>query len=147
MVVVGGGGAAAVAGGVLSRSPGSADSSDPSSSHITRGFKMVVPVGGTAPVGYDFSQTPPAVADLNTEAIYVSGTQLFSTSGQLAAWDKGTVPTAADCREALAHGEVRDLAVSTGRVVCFMDRNNNSGYIAVTGFSGTSITVDTAHLR
>jgi hypothetical protein len=143
VVVVGAGGAVAAV--VLD------DSSQPSDSaaapHVVHGFKMVLPLGGAEPVGYDFSQTPPAVADLNSQVIYVSADQLVSTSGQLAAWDGGTAPTDAQCRDVLARDSVRSVNVWAGRSMCYIDKNNNPGYITVTGISGASMVVDTADLR
>jgi hypothetical protein len=148
VVVLGGGGVLA---GVLLSGPSEPAASPGASGpapRVVHGFKMVLPLGSAEPVGYDFSRTPPVVADLSGQAIYVSGDQLMSTSGQLAAWDGGgTAPTDAQCRDALARGSVRDVNVWVGRVVCYIDKNNNPGYIAVTGISGAAVVVDTAELR
>jgi hypothetical protein len=150
VVVVGGGGA--VASVALSGSSGSGSGPAASSpvAGVVHGFKMVLPLGGAEPVGYDFSRTPPVVADLNGQAIYVSGNQLASTSGQLAAWDGGgaaAVPTDAQCREVLGRSSAREVNIWVGRVVCYIDKNNNPGFIKVTGISGVSVLVDTADLR
>lgn len=140
VIVLGGGGVAASQ--ALS-GPGS----DAGATQIVRGFKMSAASGDGAPVGYDFSTDTPKVADLNAQAIYVSGTQLMSTSGQLAVWAGNTLPTAAQCRELLAKDAVRQTDIWPGLLVCYMDKNNNPGYITETAFDATSVTVDTAHLR
>jgi hypothetical protein len=143
VVVVGGGGVAAS--GVLS-GPGSGPDGS-AATHIVRGFKMATSVDGGEPVGYDFSGATPTVADPNTDAIYVSGGQLTSTSGQLALWSGSTLPTAGECREEVAKSAVRQMSIWPGLLVCYVDKNNNPGYITETAIGGTSITVDTAHLR
>ncbi|WP_329213273.1 hypothetical protein OG352_00970 [Streptomyces sp. NBC_01485] len=137
VAVIGGGGAA-----VTAALP---DSTSSPSTTLVRGFVMKTD-SAKAPPGYDFTPTPPVVADAGTDAIYLQGTFLYSTNGKMAAWSSSAVPTAEGCREAVTEHPVRQTTVSVSYVVCYLDRNGDPGYISVTASDNDSITVDTAHL-
>ncbi|MFI6662906.1 hypothetical protein ACIBL8_46310 [Streptomyces sp. NPDC050523] len=138
LAVVGGGGFAA-----------NAALSDPApsvSTTLVRGFHLE-DGGQGAPVGYDFSRTPPAKAGRNTDAIYASGGELVATNGKLADWDERQLPSASDCRAAVAKHPERQTVITTGALTCFVDSDGNPGYILVTGTDTDSTIIDTAHLR
>ncbi|MEU9394774.1 hypothetical protein AB0D86_32870 [Streptomyces sp. NPDC048324] len=138
LVVVGGGGLATKA--ALSDPPAAV------STALVRGFHLQDSNEG-APIGYDFSHTPPSRAGTNTDAIYVSGGYLNATNGKLAEWDSEKMPTASDCRTAVARHPVRQTVLSSLGITCYVDRDGNPGYIQVTGSDSESTIVDTAHLR
>ncbi|MER5198493.1 hypothetical protein ACWD3J_35450 [Streptomyces sp. NPDC002755] len=138
VAVVGGGGAA-----VTAALPDSAPSP---STALVRGFVMEQTDSQKAATGYDFTPTPPVVADAGTDALYIQGGFLMSTSGRLASWASSEAPTAEGCRKAVADNPVRKTSVSTGYAMCFLDRNGDPGYLTVTASSPDSVTVDTAHL-
>lgn len=138
VAVIGGGGVTATA--VLP------DSGNQVSTAVVRGFTMKDNSQG-APTGYDFSHTPPAVADKSSDAIYVSGSVMVSTNGKLASWDTQTPPTAAGCRTAVAQHPLRQVAYGVQTMVCYVDRNGDPGYISVTAYDSNTTTIDTAHLR
>ncbi|MFD9391654.1 hypothetical protein ACFWBB_13260 [Streptomyces sp. NPDC060000] len=138
VAVVGGGGAA-----VSAALP---DSTSSPSTTLLRGFVMERSEGQKAPKGYDFTPTPPVVADAGTDALYLQGGFLMSTNGKLATWGSSGVPTAEGCRKAVAESPVREAAVSVGYAMCYLDRNGDPGYITVTASETDSVTVDTAHL-
>ncbi|MET7657073.1 MULTISPECIES: hypothetical protein [unclassified Streptomyces] len=138
VAVVGGGGAALTA--------GLPDSGSSPSTALVRGFVMEQSDSQKAPTGYDFTHTPPVVADAGTDALYVQGGSLMSTSGELASWGSSQVPTAESCRKAVAENPVRQTAVSIGYAMCYLDRNGDPGYLTVTASDTDSVTVDTAHL-
>ncbi|MFI5967617.1 hypothetical protein ACIA8J_36330 [Streptomyces asoensis] len=139
VAVVGGGGAAISA--ALPDSP-----SSPSTA-LVRGFVMERSDGQKAPTGYDFTSTPPVVAGPGVDALYLQGGFLMSTNGKLASWGSSGVPTAQDCRKAVADDPSREAAVSVGYAMCFLDRNGDPGYLTITASQTDSVTVDTAHLR
>ncbi|MBO4255005.1 hypothetical protein [Streptomyces griseorubiginosus] len=137
VTLVGGGGLATTA---------ALSSPQPSvSTALVRGFRMMDP-GGT-PTGYDFSHTPPVPAGTSTDAIYVSGGFLAASNGKLASWNSDKLPTAADCRKAVAENPVRQTVTAVHYLTCYVDRNGNPGYILVTAVGSEYTTVDTAHLR
>ncbi|WP_062645817.1 hypothetical protein [Streptomyces maremycinicus] len=138
LVVVGGGGAAVTA--------GLPDGTSSPSTALVRGFVMEQSDGQKAPVGYDFTSTPPVVADAGTDALYVQGGFLMSTSGNLASWGSSEVPTAEGCRKAVTDNPERKAAVSVGYAMCYLDRNGDPGYITITANTTDAVTVDTAHL-
>ncbi|MEW2049796.1 hypothetical protein [Streptomyces sp. NPDC005476] len=138
VAVVGGGGAALSAG-----LPGSTASP---STALVRGFVMEQSDGRKAPTGYDFTHTPPVVADSGTDVLYVQGGYLVSTSGKLASWGSSGAPTAESCRKAVTENPERKTAVSVGYAMCYLDRNGDPGYLTVTASDTGSVTVDTAHL-
>lgn len=138
VAVVGGGGAAVNA--ALPDAP-----SSPSTA-IVRGFVMERSDGQKAPTGYDFTHSPPAVADAGTDAVYVQGGYIRSTNGKMAELGSSEVPTSELCRKAVTEHPVRQTAVGIGYVVCYLDRNGDPGYITVTASADDSVTVDTAHL-
>lgn len=138
LAVVGGGGLAANA--ALSPAAPSV------STALVRGFHLESSSQG-APIGYDFSRTPPARADATTDAVYVSGGYLIATNGKLADWGQPQLPSGSDCRNAVAKHPVRQTVVSTRALTCYVDRNGNPGYIMVTGSDTDSTIIDTAHLR
>lgn len=138
LAVAGGGGLAANA--ALSGPPSSV------STALVRGFHLR-DNGQGAPIGYDFSRTPPAKAGASTDAIYVSGGYLVSSNGKLAEWDAQQLPSAADCRDAVAKHPVRQTVLGVRALTCYVDRNGNPGYILVTGSDSESTIIDTAHLR
>jgi hypothetical protein len=136
------GGTGAVASGAMSGSSGP-------STKLVRGFHLTVAESGATPVGYDFSHTPPVPAGPNTDAIYVQGGFIYSTSGKLAQWMQAGNPTAAQCRDAVAKEPARQVVVSDGEMTCYLDSNGDPGYFTVTSspMTGDYITVDTAHLN
>ncbi|MDQ0578912.1 hypothetical protein [Streptomyces rishiriensis] len=138
VAVVGGGGA--VVAGALP------DSTSSPSTALVRGFVMELSDNEKAPTGYDFTSTPPVVADAGTDALYVQGGFLMSTSGRLASWGSSEPPTAEGCRKAVTENPERRTAVSVGYAMCYLDRNGDPGYITVTASGADSVTVDTAHL-
>ncbi|MCQ9134213.1 hypothetical protein [Streptomyces hilarionis] len=138
VVLVGGGGAAV--GAALP------DSTTSPSTSLVRGFVMQRSDGEKGAVGYDFTPSPPVVADAGTDALYVQSGYLMSTNGKLASWSSSEVPTAEGCRKAVAEHPTRQTAVSVTFVMCYLDRNGDPGYISVTGTDDTSVTIDTAHL-
>ena len=134
-------GAGTVASGALSSSGGSTG--------LTRGVHLTEADNGAPPLGYDFSQTPPAVAGPNSDAIYVQGGFIYFTSGKLAHWtSSATIPTAAQCRDAVAKDPVRQVVIELGGVTCYLDSHGDPGYFTITSdpMTGNYITVDTAHL-
>lgn len=139
-VVVVLGGTGAVASGAMSSSG--------SSTGLVRGFHLTVADAGQPPVGYDFSHTPPVAAGPDTDAIYVQGGFIYSSSGKLAEWTGSTNPTAAQCRDAIAKQPVREVVVSDGSMTCYLDPHGDPGYFTVTSspMTGNYITIDTAHL-
>lgn len=139
VVVVGGTGA--VASGTMSDSGGSTG--------LTRGVRLTEADNGAPPLGYDFSQTPPAVAGPNADAIYVQQGFIYFTSGKLAHWQSATLPTASQCRDAVTKDPVRQVVIEVGNVTCYLDSHGDPGYFTVTSspMTGNYITVDTAHLR
>ncbi|WP_327312179.1 hypothetical protein [Streptomyces sp. NBC_01235] len=137
VAVIGGGGAA------VATLP---DSTSSPSTALVRGFVMKTD-SEKAPPGYDFTHTPPVIADAGTDAIYLQGGYLYSTNGKMAAWSSSVVPTAEGCREAVTEHPVRQTTVGVSYVVCYLDRNGDPGYISVTATDNDSITVDTAHLN
>jgi hypothetical protein len=139
VVLVGGGGAA-----VSAALP---DSTPAPSTSLVRGFVMERSDDGKAAVGYDFTHSPPVVADSGTDALYVQSGFLISTNGKLASWSSSEAPTAEGCRKAVSEHPTREAAVAVTYVMCYVDRDGDPGYIAVTGADGDSVTVDTAHLR
>ncbi|MER5433275.1 hypothetical protein [Streptomyces sp. NPDC002588] len=119
---------------------------DPSpSTTLVRGFVMKAKYG-EAPVGYDFTHTPPVLADSGTDAIYVHQSSLVSTAGKLADWSPSEPPTAAGCRNAVKESPRREITIGTQSVVCYLDGNGDPGYITLTAWEGDSAVVDTAHL-
>ncbi|MFI1509381.1 hypothetical protein [Streptomyces sp. NPDC020597] len=139
VAVVGGGGAA-----VSAALP---DSTPSPSTAVVRGFVMKASDGQTAPTGYDFTHSPPTLADAGTDAVYAQGGYLLSTAGKLAEWQTSQPPTAQGCRKAVAEHPVRRTAVGVAYVMCYLDRNGDPGYISVTAHDNDSVTVDTAHLQ
>ena len=121
------------------------DSGSSPSTTLVRGFVMKAETG-KAPVGYDFTHTPPTTADNSTDVIYVQGSSLVSTAGKLADWQSSAPPTAADCRKAVTEHPLRQTTVVTQSVVCYLDGNGDPGYLTVTAWDGESAVVDTAHL-
>ena len=107
VIVVGGTGV--VASGAMSSSGGSG---------LTRGVRLTEADNGAPPLGYDFSQTPPALAGPNSDAIYVQGGFVNFTSGKLAHWSGSTIPTAAECRDAIAKQPQREVVIQVGSVTC-----------------------------
>lgn len=140
VVVLGGTGAAA--GTAMS------GSSSDSATKVLRAFQLKEATGGGAPIGYDFSQNPPAPAGPNTDAVYVQSGFIYSTSGKLASWTGNTNPTAAECRDAVAKKPERQVVISLGSMTCYVDQKGNPGYFTVTSspMTGDYITIDTAHL-
>jgi len=138
VVVVGGTGA--VASGAMSSSGGSTG--------LTRGVRLTEADNGAPPVGYDFTPSVPVVAGPNSDAIYVQGGFIYFTSGKLAHWTGAALPTASQCRDAIAKEPVRQVVVSLGDVTCYLDSHGDPGYFTVTSspMTGNYITVDTAHL-
>lgn len=122
------------------------DSPSSPSTALVRGFVMEQSDGEKAPTGYDFTRTPPAVADTGTDALYMQGGYLVSTNGRLASWGSSEVPTAEGCRKAVAENPVRRTSVSVGYAMCYLDRNGDPGYISITATETGSVTIDTAHL-
>ncbi|MGW7385896.1 hypothetical protein [Streptomyces sp. NPDC054794] len=139
VAVLGGGGLAATT--VLP------DAKPSVSTELVRGFRLKDAAPGTAPTGYDFTHTPPVVAGSGTDAIYVSGGYLVATNGKLAAWSDTKLPSASDCRSAVAGQPVRQTVIGSRFLTCYVDRNGNPGYILVTASDDQYTTVDTAHLR
>ncbi|MFF3941524.1 hypothetical protein [Streptomyces phaeofaciens] len=138
VALVGGGGAAI--------SLALPDSTPSPSTELVRGFVMKTD-SEKAPTGYDFTHTPPRVADSGTDAVYVQGNSLFSTSGKMALLASSEAPTAQGCRDAVTESPQRQIFINVSSLVCYLDRNGDPGYISVTAFDTASITVDTAHLR
>lgn len=137
VIVVGGTGV--VASGAMSSSGGSG---------LTRGVRLTEADNGAPPLGYDFSQTPPALAGPNSDAIYVQGGFVNFTSGKLAHWSGSTIPTAAECRDAIAKQPQREVVIQVGSVTCLLDSHGDPGYFTITSspMASNYITVDTAHL-
>ncbi|MGW2618851.1 hypothetical protein [Streptomyces sp. NPDC001500] len=138
VLLVGGGGAAV--GAALP------DSTPSPSTSLVRGFAMQRSDGEKGAVGYDFTHSPPVVADAGTDALYVQNGFLMSTNGKLASWSSSEVPTAEGCRKAVKEHPTRETAVSVTYVMCYLDRNGDPGYISITGADDKSVTIDTAHL-
>ncbi|GGS11370.1 hypothetical protein GCM10010269_58080 [Streptomyces humidus] len=138
VVLVGGGGAA-----VSAALP---DSTPSPSTSLVRGFVMQRSDGQKAAVGYDFTHSPPVVADSGTDALYVQSGFLMSTDGKLAEWSTSEVPTAEGCRKAVSEHPTREASVAVTYVMCYLDRNGDPGYISITGTDDKSVTIDTAHL-
>ncbi|MEU6324040.1 hypothetical protein [Streptomyces sp. NPDC047009] len=138
VALIGGGTMAAT---VVLQGPGS-----PASTAVVRGFTMKSD-GQGAPTGYDFSHRPPVVAESDSDAVYVSGSLLVSTNGKLAAWQSAALPTGAECRTAVAEHPVREAPLGIQSVFCYLDRNGDPGYIAVTAYDTETTTVDTARLN
>ncbi|WP_333741945.1 hypothetical protein [Streptomyces sp. IBSBF 2806] len=138
VLLLGGGGAAV--GAALP------DSTPAPSTSLVRGFAMQRSDGEKGAVGYDFTHSPPAVADAGTDALYVQNGYLMSTNGKLASWSSSEVPTAEGCRKAVKEHPTRETPVSVTYVMCYLDRNGDPGYISVTGTDDKSVTIDTAHL-
>lgn len=137
--------AAVVLGGTGAVASGTMSSSD-SSTHLTRAFHLTEADNGQAPVGYDFSHTPPVLAGPNADAIYVQGGFFYSTAGKLAPWRQNSNPTAAQCRDAIAKQAVRTLVTEVGSVTCYLDSNGGVGYFTLTSNQMSYVTIDTAHL-
>lgn len=144
-VIAGVAAVAIIGGGTVATTVVLPDSGSPASTAVVRGFTMKNNPQG-APTGYDFSRTPPTVADKNSDAIYVSGSLLVSTNGKLASWESSKPPTAADCRDAVVRHPLRQTPVGVQSVVCYLDRNGDPGYISVTAHDSETTTIDTAHL-
>ncbi|ACU75767.1 hypothetical protein Caci_6934 [Catenulispora acidiphila DSM 44928] len=136
------GGTGAVASGAMSSSKSGV------STQLVRGFHLTEAETGAQPIGYDFSRTPPVLAGPNTEAIYIQGGFVYSSSGKLAEWTGATNPTAAQCSDAVAKQPVREVVISVGSMTCYLDLNGNTGYFTITSspMTGNYITIDTAHL-
>ncbi|ANS70143.1 hypothetical protein SLINC_7919 [Streptomyces lincolnensis] len=145
-VIAGAAAVAIIGGGGLATTTALSDPDPSVSTTLVRGFRMKATDQG-APTGYDFSRTPPVVAGANTDAIYVSGGYMIATDGRLAEWTSSKLPSAAECRTAVAENPVRQTVAGSQRLVCFVDRNGKPGYILVTGTDGQYTSVDTAHLR
>lgn len=137
---------AVVGGGGLATKAALSDPPPAVSTALVRGFHLEDGDQG-APVGYDFSHTPPSRAGTTTDAIYVSGGFFNATNGKLAEWGSQNLPTASDCRNAVAKHPVRQAVVTSFGLTCYVDRNGNPGYILVTGSDTESTIIDTAHLR
>ncbi|GGX84754.1 hypothetical protein [Streptomyces fructofermentans] len=145
-VVAAGAAALVLGGGGLAANAALSDSGSGASTALVRGFTLKNSPDG-ASTGYDFSHTPPVVADTATDAIYMSGSLLVATNGKLAQWNTSELPTGDDCRALLAEQPVRSVPVGPQTVVCYLDRNGDPGYISVTSSDIEATTVDTAHLR
>lgn len=115
---------------------------------LIRGFRIPDADSSTTPTGYDFSQTPPVVAGPNADAIYAQRGEIFSTSGKLAHWFDAGVPTAADCRAAIAKQPEREVTPGVGTLTCYLDQKGNVGYFTVTAIPSNNdyFVIDTAHL-
>ncbi|MFJ9543701.1 hypothetical protein ACIRPX_41695 [Streptomyces sp. NPDC101225] len=137
---------AVLGGGGLAANAALSDPRPSVSTALVRGFHLQ-DNGQGAPIGYDFSRTPPAKAGTSTDAVYVSGGYLVSSNGKLAEWSALQLPSAADCREAVAKHPIRQTVLTTRALTCYVDRDGNPGYILVTGSDSESTIVDTAHLR
>jgi len=97
---------------------------------IARGFQMKTSGrGGGPPIGYDLSQTPPVVAGRGRRRSTNEGTDLMSTSDELAVWSGQGTPTAAECRTAVKEHPNRIVTAYPHVMICFVDQNQDPGYI------------------